>query len=90
MSKRQKSKTKEKNQPKTETKDKKSQSKKEDQGNFKTFLSDNWPLLLILVYVISPFDFLPEAVFGPLGVIEDAGLIFAEIIRRFIIARRGE
>jgi RING finger protein 170 len=46
-----------------------------------------------LLYVVSPVDFIPEAVFGLLGTVDDAGIIFAcfygvsQIFYRVFMAR---
>jgi len=45
-----------------------------------------------LLYVVSPFDLLPEIMFGPVGLIDDGvvGLIafvaLAEVVRRVVVA----
>lgn len=41
-------------------------------------------IILGLLYVISPFDFIPEIIAGPLGIADDAailGLIAATVMR---------
>lgn len=39
-------------------------------------------LILTIIYVLSPFDFAPEAIFGPiLGCLDDFGIVLAEIIQ---------
>lgn len=32
-------------------------------------------MLAVVTYIISPVDFLPEAVFGPFGLVDDAGAL---------------
>lgn len=49
-------------------------------------------MLLILVYVFSPLDLLPEAVFGILGLIDDiviiiGTLVYISLIYRLFITR---
>jgi uncharacterized membrane protein YkvA (DUF1232 family) len=41
-------------------------------------------IIAALVYVVSPFDFIPEIIAGPLGIADDAailGLVAAMILR---------
>lgn len=48
-----------------------------------SFLSKNWPMLLVLLYVISPIDFLPDDI--PLiGNVDDAGILLIEIFRQYL------
>ncbi len=46
---------------------------------FKTALQHSkwrwFVLLLVLVYIVSPIDLLPEAVFAPIGLIDDSVLL---------------
>ena len=39
------------------------------------FIKNNWLLVLSLIYVISPIDFIPEFLLGPLGFVDDLALI---------------
>ena len=32
-------------------------------------------LLLVLFYVFSPFDLIPEVIFGPIGILDDLGAV---------------
>ncbi|MEP7103514.1 MAG: DUF1232 domain-containing protein [Candidatus Dojkabacteria bacterium] len=41
----------------------------------KKFIKENWILILSLIYIISPIDFIPEALLGPIGIIDDLFLI---------------
>lgn len=41
--------------------------------NFRIFIG----IAVSLLYLLSPFDLLPEAVFGLIGFVDDLGLIFA-------------
>lgn len=48
----------------------------------------------ILLYLISPLDFLPEAVFGVIGLLDDVFvlmllLIYMTVIYRNVVAARG-
>ncbi len=41
-------------------------------------------IIVALLYVVSPFDFIPEIIAGPLGIADDAailGLVAAMILR---------
>ena len=38
-------------------------------------------IILLAIYAISPFDILPEAILGPVGLIDD-GIVIAGIIRQ--------
>lgn len=53
----------------------------------KSFIKENWFLILAIIYVISPFDFIPEAlapILGPFVMIDDAGILFIELVRRIL------
>jgi uncharacterized membrane protein YkvA (DUF1232 family) len=53
-------------------------------GDFKGILAGRTILLLLgVLYIISPFDFLPEIVLGPLGLADDAG-VFALCVALFM------
>ncbi len=48
----------------------------------KEFFKENWRLVFILLYVLSPLDIFPDDI--PLiGQIDDAGVVLAELIRRY-------
>ena len=34
-----------------------------------------WWVVICLLYIISPFDFFPEIIFGPIGLVDDAGIL---------------
>ena len=34
-------------------------------------------MMIFLIYIISPIDFLPEILLGPIGLIDDLGAVFA-------------
>lgn len=39
-------------------------------------------LILTIIYVLSPIDFAPEVVFGPIfGFLDDFGIVLAEIVQ---------
>jgi uncharacterized membrane protein YkvA (DUF1232 family) len=42
------------------------------------FRSNSKPIFLLIglvVYIVSPFDLLPEAILGPIGLIDDVGAL---------------
>ncbi|MEO6729352.1 MAG: YkvA family protein [Candidatus Dojkabacteria bacterium] len=39
------------------------------------FIKQHWFLILSLIYILSPIDFIPELFLGPLGLIDDLGLV---------------
>lgn len=47
-------------------------------------------LLIItgILYVVSPVDFIPEAVLGPLGLLDDGGAVVALLTTANSISRR--
>jgi uncharacterized membrane protein YkvA (DUF1232 family) len=49
---------------------------------FKKFLKENWYLIAALLYLIMPFDFLPDDI--PLiGSVDDALFLLVEVVRRY-------
>ena len=44
------------------------------------FIKSNWLLVLSLIYIISPIDFIPEFLIGPLGLVDDLGLIIIMLL----------
>ena len=34
-------------------------------------------IMMLILYIISPIDFIPEILLGPIGLIDDAGALFA-------------
>jgi len=48
--------------------------------NLKIFIKNNWLLILSLIYIISPIDFVPEFLLGPLGLIDDLGLVIVLLV----------
>ena len=49
----------------------------------KKFIKENWLLILSLLYVLSPIDLLPEFILGPLGIVDDLGLILLLLTKAF-------
>jgi len=41
---------------------------------FKNMISSG-RLIAAVIYILSPFDLLPEAILGPIGLIDDAGAL---------------
>lgn len=39
------------------------------------FLKENWLLILSLIYILSPIDFIPEVLLGPIGIVDDLTLV---------------
>jgi uncharacterized membrane protein YkvA (DUF1232 family) len=59
---------------------------KQNQLKKSSFIKENWFLFLVLIYLISPFDIVPDIlipILGPFVFIDDLGLILIELIRRF-------
>lgn len=58
------------------------QGKKNDKS-IVSFIKNNWILLLVLLYLISPIDFVPEVIIPAIGQTDDALLGILEIIRQW-------
>jgi uncharacterized membrane protein YkvA (DUF1232 family) len=48
----------------------------------KKFLKENWLLVVGLLYLISPIDFISDII-PIVGTVDDAGLLLIELIRRY-------
>lgn len=48
-------------------------------GSFRMSLKEVAVLLGALVYVVNPVDAVPEAVVGPAGLVDDAGIVLAAL-----------
>lgn len=48
-----------------------------------TLLKKYWKLIFLVIYVLSPIDFIPEVFLGPLGIADDI-LVLALVLRSFI------
>ena len=46
------------------------------------FFTKNWILLLVIVYILSPLDLLPDTI-PVLGSLDDIMLLVVELIRRY-------
>lgn len=49
----------------------------------KKFFKENWILILSLLYILSPIDFIPEFLLGPLGIVDDLGFILFLLFKAF-------
>ncbi len=52
-----------------------------------TFLSRNWLLIVAIIYLILPFDLIPDAI-PVLGSLDDAALLIINLIQKYILWRR--
>ena len=50
----------------------------------KKFIKRYWLLIISLIYLIWPIDIIAD-IFGPIGLLDDIGLLFAAALREFII-----
>lgn len=50
----------------------------------KKFLKKYWLIILSILYLIWPIDLISD-VFGPVGLIDDGGLIFVTIVREIVL-----
>lgn len=46
------------------------------------FVRENWVIIASLVYLVSPIDLIPEILVGPLGLIDDFGIVITALILR--------
>jgi uncharacterized membrane protein YkvA (DUF1232 family) len=53
------------------------------------FLKRNWTLLLVLLYLIFPLDFIPDDI-PIIGSFDDSFLLALGILRQYLDHRRGE
>jgi len=53
--------------------------------NIKTgsFLKQNWVTILVLWYLVMPFDLIPEGIFPVVGELDDGVVVILEIVRRW-------
>ena len=60
------------------------------QRNFwqKMTLKEKLLIIIGILYVVSPVDFIPEAVLGPLGLLDDGGAVVALLTTANSISRR--
>lgn len=47
------------------------------------YIKENWVIILSLIYILSPIDFIPEILVGPLGLIDDLGVVLFLILFAF-------
>jgi uncharacterized membrane protein YkvA (DUF1232 family) len=55
----------------------------EKERSLTSFIKKNWTLLAVLLYVLSPLDFLPEIILPGIGIADDAVVVFIEMYRRW-------
>ncbi|GAB4161552.1 MAG: hypothetical protein Fur003_4880 [Candidatus Dojkabacteria bacterium] len=58
--------------------------------NLKPFIKENWITILVLLYLVSPIDFIPEGVLPVIGSTDDAGIMLLELIRRFYLFNKSK
>lgn len=59
---------------------------KTQKNQFRNFIKENWFLFLAIVYIISPFDLIPDIlapILGPFVLVDDLGILLIELYRRF-------
>lgn len=54
------------------------------------FLKKNLLLIIIIIYTLSPLDFIPEGILGPLGFGDDISLLLIELIRRYFAFKKEQ
>lgn len=52
--------------------------------NYKFFFKKNWKLIVAILYLLSPFDILPEFFLGPVGYVDDISVLLFVFGQRFI------
>jgi uncharacterized membrane protein YkvA (DUF1232 family) len=55
----------------------------------KDFIKKHWILIVSLIYVIFPLDFISD-IFGPFGLVDDFSLVILALIREFVIYRKAK
>ena len=58
----------------------------QERKNMKTF-KRYFTIIICLVYIISPIDIIPEAVLGPLGLVDD-GAVLIKLIMTLLIKEK--
>ena len=54
----------------------------------KNFFKQHWIIVLSIIYLIYPFDFIAD-IFGPVGLIDDALVLFTVIVRElYLVSKR--
>lgn len=48
----------------------------------KSFIQKKWPFLLVILYVLSPIDLIPDFI-APLGSVDDTALLILEFMRQY-------
>ncbi|MBN2100520.1 DUF1232 domain-containing protein [Candidatus Dojkabacteria bacterium] len=65
------------------------QHAKNRKSKFGSFMKENWPSILALIYIISPIDFIPEAFAPIVGSADDAVVLILEIARRWYLHNKS-
>jgi uncharacterized membrane protein YkvA (DUF1232 family) len=52
-------------------------------NQIKKFLKKHWLLILGLIYIVSPLDLLPEAIFPGVGYVDDAFVLGLELVTEY-------
>lgn len=56
---------------------------KRSERTFFQYLKQNWISVLIIIYILSPIDFIPDAIM-PIGTVDDVSLLIIEFLRQYI------
>lgn len=51
-------------------------------------LRDKLVIIIGIIYILSPIDLIPEAVLGPLGLLDDGGAIFVVLLTLWSVLKR--
>jgi uncharacterized membrane protein YkvA (DUF1232 family) len=54
-----------------------------------SFLKNNWYSIFVLIYLISPLDFIPDEV-PFIGSVDDASVLFLDLIRQYLSFKKGD
>lgn len=55
--------------------------------SIKRFFKDNWLLVVAIVYLIIPVDFLPDII-PVLGKLDDSSIMVLELIKRYLDSKK--
>ena len=56
----------------------------------KKFIKKHPLIIVVMLYLILPWDFLPESLLGFLGLTDDALLVFLALLRKYIQYRKKQ
>jgi uncharacterized membrane protein YkvA (DUF1232 family) len=54
------------------------------------FIKRNKLLIFSLLYILSPFDFIPEFFLGPLGIVDDGGVVLVMLVKALYSFRKDQ